>query len=83
MITMTEMQQRAQERAAGMRTWALTDGRTYVVRSRSQSGFYTVAVEGGRIAYCECDGWHYRHICKHSEAVVKRLRRERRAPVAA
>ena len=79
MMTMTEMRDRAQERAAGMRTWALADGRTYMVRSRSTDGFYTVQTTNGHIDYCECDGWHYRHLCKHSEAVSKRLRRERRA----
>ncbi len=78
-MTQTEMQQRAQERAVGMRTWALTDGRTYVVCSRSQDGFYTVQTTNGNIDYCECEGWHFRHLCKHSEAVSKRLRRERRA----
>ena len=49
MMTMTEMQQRAQERAAGMGTLQLADGRTYLVRSRSTDGFYTVQTSAGHI----------------------------------
>lgn len=76
MMTMFEQRDRAQARAFGMRTWALADGRTFLVRSRSQTGFYTVQATGGSIDFCDCLGWHYRHLCKHSEAVTKRLRRE-------
>ena len=79
MMTMHEQRDRSQARAFGMRTWALADGRTFLVRSRSQDGHYTVHTAAGRIDYCDCDGWHYRRLCKHSEAVVKRLRRERKA----
>ena len=79
MMTVFEQRDRAQARAFGMRTWALADGQTFLVRSRSQEGFYTVQTTAGRIDYCDCDGWHYRHLCKHSEAVVKRLQRERKA----
>ncbi len=77
MMTMTEQQQRAKERAFGMRTWKLVDG-TFLVRSRSQDGWYTVQTNAGRVSACDCDGWFYRHICKHSEAVAKRLDRERK-----
>ena len=40
MMTMHEQWDRAQARAFGMRTWVLADGRTFLVRSRSQDGFY-------------------------------------------
>jgi hypothetical protein len=76
MMTMNEQLQRARSRAHGMRTWALTDGRTFLVRSQSQPGFYTVQTTQSQIDYCDCAGWHYRGLCKHSEAVQKRLRRE-------
>ncbi len=82
MMTMTEQQQRARERAFGMRTFKLTDGRTYLVRSRSVDGWYTVQTNAGRVSACDCDGWHYRGICKHSEAVNKRLDRERKPAVS-
>ncbi len=35
-----EQRGRAQARAFRMRTWALADRRTFLVRSRSQAGFY-------------------------------------------
>ncbi len=79
MITMHEQRDRAPARAFDMKTWKLTDGRTFLVRSRWQDGFYTVQTRGDAIDYCDCDGWRYRRLCKHSEAVAKRLRRERRA----
>ncbi len=79
MMTMHEQRDGAQARAFGMKTWTLTDGRTFLVRSRSQEGFYIVQTRGDGIDYCDCDGWLYRRLCKHSEAVAKRLRRERRA----
>ena len=79
MMSTFEQRDRAQAGAFGMRTWALADGRTFLVRSRSQEGFYTVQTNAGSIDYCDCHGWRYRRLCKHSEAVAKRLRRERRA----
>ena len=77
MITMHEQRDRAQARASGMRTWMLVNGRAYIVRSRSQDGFYIVQTAGGEIVSCDCPSWHYRYLCKHAEAVLKRLRRER------
>ena len=79
MMSMHEQRNRARDRAKGMQTYTLTDGRTYIVRSRSQEGFYTVQTTDGSIDFCDCLGWRYRRLCKHSEAVLKRLQRERKA----
>ena len=79
-------QRRAEDRAAGMKAWNLADdGRTYHVKSRSGSGFYTVRVAEDResVMFCDCKGFSFRRNCKHAEAVRKRIRREgRRSPVA-
>ena len=55
MMSMHEQRNRAQARAFGMRTWMLADGRTFLVRSRSQDGHYTVHTAGERIEQSHTD----------------------------
>lgn len=73
------LEARTQARAVGLKTYPLTDGQTFAVKSRSQDGYYTLGVSAdGRVTYCDCKGWQYRQICPHALAVEKRVRRNGR-----
>jgi hypothetical protein len=75
------LQARAMHRAVDERVHIIAvPGRPncYVVRSRSDPAerYHLVAGPGGVVG-CSCKGFEYRQSCKHAEALMTRLGRER------
>lgn len=75
-----ELDERARARSADVKTWKAAGEPFYFVRSLTTDpgAMHTVRVTvDGEIAECTCKGWQYRRSCIHSQAVLKRLERER------
>jgi hypothetical protein len=82
MMTTTELDQRARDRAVTERlhTFKLAGQPLYMVRSRETEpgSMHQVHVTAGRVDHCTCKGWYFRKSCTHAAAVTRRLEREGR-----
>jgi hypothetical protein len=82
-----ELATRAQQLAAGLHTWKITD-HLYLAKSRrfAPGTHHEVHVSHGRVVLCaHCPGFASHGTCAHAAAVERRLAREKRgkAPSAA